>query len=188
MDQLASWVATIATIIAACLTASNLGSRITGYGFIVFTLGSIAWFALGLLTGQPALIWTNVAMTVLNLFGIWRWLGRQARVEQGAERASAKSEGLPGDNLFAASLLTRAKVIGRDGETLGTLVDAMVGTRSGRISYLVVSEGGVAGVGERLRRVDWSEAELDGEVVRAGVDTSGFARLPELAKDNWPAQ
>ena len=56
MDQIASWVATIATIIAACMTASNLGSRITGYGFIVFTIGSIAWLALGLLTGQPALV------------------------------------------------------------------------------------------------------------------------------------
>ncbi len=83
MDTIASWVATIATIAAACLTASNLGARITGYGFIVFTVGSIAWLALGLLTGQPALIWTNIVMTLLNLFGVWRWLGRQASVEQG---------------------------------------------------------------------------------------------------------
>ena len=84
MDQIASWVATIATILAACMTASNLGSRITGYGFAVFTIGSIAWLALGLLTGQPALVWTNIVMTGLNLFGIWRWLGRQAKVEEGA--------------------------------------------------------------------------------------------------------
>lgn len=188
MDQLASWVATIATIIAACLTASNLGSRITGYGFIVFTVGSVAWFALGLFTGQPALVWTNAAMTVLNLFGVWRWLGRQASVEHGAERAASKSGRLPGDTLFPASLLTRARLAGRDGKNLGTLVDAMVGSRTGRLSYLVVSEGGVAGVGERLRRIDWDEAEVDGEMVRTGVDAAGFARLPELTRDNWPAQ
>ena len=48
----ASWVATVATIIAALMTASNLGPRITGYGFIVFTVGSIAWLALGIVTGQ----------------------------------------------------------------------------------------------------------------------------------------
>ena len=41
-----------ATTIAALMTASNLGSRITGYGFIVFTLGSIAWLTLGIATGQ----------------------------------------------------------------------------------------------------------------------------------------
>lgn len=188
MDQIASWVATIATILAACLTASNLGWRITGTGFIVFTVGSIAWLTVGLLTDQPALVWTNIAMTGLNLFGVWRWLGRQASVEHGAERAAATSERLPGDTLFPASLLTRAKLVGRDGEVLGTLVDAMVGSRSGKLNYLVVTEGGVAGIGEHLRRVDWSAAELAGEQVRAGLDADGFGRLPELPKDRWPGQ
>ncbi len=188
MEQIASWVATVATILAACLTASNLGWRITGIGFIVFTVGSIGWLTVGLLTDQPALAWTNIAMTGLNLFGVWRWLGRQARVEHGAESAAATSQSLPGDTLFAASQLTRAKLVGRDGEVLGTLVDAMIGCRSGQLNYLVVTEGGVAGVGERLRRIDWSDAELDGDQVRAGVDAGGFARLPELAKDNWPGR
>src|SRR6476469_5540258 len=103
MDQTASWVATATTIFAACLTASNLGSRITGYGFIVFTIGSIAWFTTGLLTGQPALMWTNVVMTLLNLFGVYRWLGRQAKLEEGANKAAEASADAPGDNLFPAS-------------------------------------------------------------------------------------
>ena len=188
MDQLASWVATVATILAACLTASNLGSRITGYGFIVFTVGSIAWLAVGLLSGQPALVWTNVTMTLLNLFGVWRWLGRQAGVEQGAERAAAKSEDLPGDTLFPASLLTSASLVGRDGAALGDLVDAMIGCRSGGLAYLVVSEGGVAGVGERFRRIDWSDVEIEEQTVRTRLDIAGFARRPELTKDNWPAR
>ena len=170
------------------MTASNLGARITGYGFVVFTIGSIAWLALGLLTGQPALVWTNIVMIVLNLFGVWRWLGRQASVEHGAERAATNSERLPGDTLFPASLLTSARLVGRGGTALGTLVDAMVGSRSGRLSYLVATEGGVAGVGERLRRIDWSEAEFDGDMVRVPLDPASFARLPELAMDNWPAQ
>ena len=42
MESIATWVAPIATTIAALMTASNLGSRITGYGFISFTIGSIA--------------------------------------------------------------------------------------------------------------------------------------------------
>ena len=64
----------------------------------------------------------------------------------------------------------------------------MVGSRSGRLSYLVATEGGVAGVGERLRRIDWSEAEFNGDMVRVPLDPASFARLPELAMDNWPAQ
>ena len=77
MNEIISWTATVATIVAASMTASNLGSRVTGYGFAVFLVGSLCWLATGLLTGQPALAWTIVVLTILNIFGIWRWLGRQ---------------------------------------------------------------------------------------------------------------
>ena len=110
METSLSWVATIATITAASITASNLGSRITGYGFIVFTVGSIAWFGLGLVTGQSALVWTNAALTFLNLFGIWRWLGRQAKIEDGSTAAAEASQASPGEALFPVSLLTRGTV------------------------------------------------------------------------------
>jgi hypothetical protein len=188
MDQIASWVATLATIAAACMTSSNLGSRITGYGFGVFTIGSIAWLALGLVTGQPALVWTNSVLTLLNLFGVWRWLGRQSKVEQGAESAQAKSEALASETLFPATLLGRAPLVGRGGEPLGTLVDAMFGCSSGRLRYLVVAEGGVAGVGEMLRRVEWDDAAVDGNTVLARFGAKRFAALPALERDNWPGR
>jgi hypothetical protein len=188
MDQTVSWIATAATIFAACLTASNLGSRITGYGFIVFTVGSIAWFATGMLTDQPALIWTNIVMTFLNLFGVWRWLGRQAKVEEGAQKATEESQAAPGETLFAASALSRAKLVGANDADLGTCVDAMLGCGSGRLTYLVVAQGGVAGVGETFRRVDWNDAQIHDGTVRVRLDQDGFARLPELAKDHWPGR
>ena len=110
MENSLSWVATAATILAASITASNLSTRITGYGFIVFTVGSIAWFSFGLMSGQPALMWTNAALTVLNLFGIWRWLGRQATIEDGSAAAARASQATPGEALFPVSLLGHAKV------------------------------------------------------------------------------
>ena len=187
MDNVASWVATAATIIAACMTASNLGARITGYGFAVFTIGSIAWFAVGMLTDQPALIWTNVVMTILNLFGVWRWLGRQAKVEQGAESAAEASAVTPGETLFAASLLSRAKVRCGD-QHIGTCVDAMLGCGSGRLSYVVVSEGGVAGVGETLRRLPWNEAKIDCDELVARIPPARFKELETVKRDHWPSQ
>ena len=33
-----------------------------------------------------------IILTVLNIFGIWRWLGRQSRVEEGARTAAQASE------------------------------------------------------------------------------------------------
>lgn len=187
MADLISWVATIATIIAASMTAANLGSRITGYGFCVFLVGSLSWLAAGLLTGQPALTWTNGVLTMLNVFGIWRWLGRQTKVEEGARAASAASEDTPGEALFPISLLSRAQVM--SGETeLGRCVDAMAGCSSGRLSYVVVSEGGVAGVGETLRRLPWSAvtAGAEGLMTRLGPDQ--FQALEELPRDQWPAR
>lgn len=180
-----SWVATVATIIAASMTASNLGSRITGYGFCVFLIGSLTWLATGLMTGQPALVWTNIVLTILNIFGIWRWLGRQARIEEGASTAAAASEERAGESLFPISLLTSAPIESRTGEALGSCVDAMAGCSSGRLRYVVASEGGVAGVGETLRRLPWDEARVrDGKLILGADQIGGFE---QIEKDKWPA-
>jgi hypothetical protein len=187
MAETISWVATVATIVAAFMTASNLGSRVTGYGFAVFTGGALCWIAVGLLTNQPALLWTNVVLTVVDVFGVWRWLGRQARVEEGGRSAIEASERTPGEALFPVSLLARAPVECR-GQEVGHCVDALAGCRSGRLDYLVVSEGGVAGVGERLRRLPWSDAHVDGETVAAHFAPDGFERLEELPRDQWPGR
>ena len=187
MADTISWVATIATVIAASMTAANLGSRITGYGFLVFLVGSLAWLTTGLMTDQPALAWTNAILTLLNIFGVWRWLGRQARVEEGARAASQASEDTPGESLFPVSLLSRAPV--RSGNTeLGQCIDAMAGRRSGRLNYVVVSAGGIGGVGETLRRLPWSAAYVEGETVEACFTPEQFRTLDELERDQWPAR
>ncbi|MEO6224926.1 MAG: PRC-barrel domain containing protein, partial [Sphingomicrobium sp.] len=179
--------ATVATIMAASMTAANLGSRVTGSGFCVFLIGSLAWLADGLITGQTALTWTNVALTVLNVFGIWRWLGRQARVEQGAAAAAEASAKLSSETLFPVSLLGRSPVRSK-GRDVGHCLDAMAGCDSGRIDYVVVSQGGVAGVGETLRRLPWSVARVEDEVMVADLGARSFDSLEELPRDHWPAR
>lgn len=187
MADIFSWVATIATIAGAFLTASNLGARVTGRGFAVLGVGSLAWLGLGVATGQPALIWTNIAMTFLNQFGVWRWLGRQAKVEEGGKAASDASEARPGETLFPVSRLVKAAVIA-GGEEVGACVDAMAGCRSGQLAYVVVSEGGVAGVGERLRKLPWDEARMEGDRLLSAGDKDRFCQLTVIARDEWPAR
>ena len=187
MAESISWIATIATIIAASMTAANLGSRVTGYGFAVFLVGSVAWLATGLLSDQPALVWTNIVLTILNIFGIWRWLGRQSRVEEGARSAAQASEATPGEALFPVSLLTRAAVECAD-KQVGTCVDAMAGCRSGQLNYVVVSQGGVAGVGETLRRLPWSDVSAAPDRLRTSLQPGEFEKLEELPRDQWPAR
>ena len=166
------------------MTAANLGTRITGYGFCVFLVGSLAWLAVGMMTHQTALSWTNVVLTGLNIFGIWRWLGRQKQIEEGASKAAAASERTRGDDLFPISLLVKAPVHG-SGKVVGSCVDAMAGCSSGQLRYIVASQGGLAGVGETLRRLPWSAVRVDGETL--SVDADHLGGFEEIAKDKWPA-
>ena len=187
MEQISSWIAPIATTIAACMTAANLGSRVTGWGFVVFTVGSLAWTAYGLATGQMNLVWQNLFLTAVNAVGIWRWLGRQARVEEGARTAAHASEHTPGEALFPISALGRAPVLCGQ-EQVGHCIDAMAGRRSGKLDYIVVSEGGVAGVGERLRRLPWGDAHVEDETVLVHFSRGRFEGLEELSRDQWPGR
>ena len=188
MESILNWVAPVATIIAALMTASNLGAKITGAGFIVFTIGSLCWLTLGFIGDNPSLLWMNAVLTGLNLFGIWRWLGRQAKFEEGAGHAAEASEQKSSETLFPLSLTSHAKMIGAGGDEFGQCVDAMAGCGSGRIAYLVVAEGGVGGVGERLRRIDWRDVTVKGDVARTDLDRARFEQLEILEKDAWPGR
>ena len=88
MEQVANWVAPVATTLAAVLIAANLGARLTGIGFIVFAIGSVAWMVIGVATGQPTLIWQNAVLLLVNIVGVWRWLGLRARYDKGAAAAT----------------------------------------------------------------------------------------------------
>ncbi len=129
MADILSWAATATTILAALMTASNLGSRVTGYGFAVFTVGALCWLTVGAMTHQPALLWTNAVLLAVDAFGVWRWLDRQAKVEEGARAAAEASESEPGEALFPVSLLNRAP-IESEGEEIGHCIEAMAGSRS----------------------------------------------------------
>ena len=188
METILTWVAPVATIVAALMTASNLGARITGIGFIVFTMGSLCWLALGMIGDNPALLWMNAVLTLLNLFGIWRWLGRQGRSEAGAQAATDASTDLPGDDLFPASLFTNGKVLGTVNDAIGTCVDAMLERGSGRPKYLVISEGGVVGVGETLRRLPWSDVSVADDNFHTSLVAGDLVRYDLLTRSEWPGR
>lgn len=69
------------------------------------------------------------------------------RRETGSLIASDKVEGTP--------------VYDPDGERLGTIENFMVGKRSGRVEYAVLSFGGFLGIGERHFPIPWDELSYD---------------------------
>jgi hypothetical protein len=52
----------------------------------------------------------------------------------------------------------------------------------------VVSQGGIAGVGETLRRLPWTAAKVQSESVVVTFDAEAFEQLEELSRDQWPAR
>lgn len=188
MEHVAGWVAPIATMIAAMMTAANLGARVTGWGFIVFTIGSIGWSLVGLGSGQMNLVATNVFLTFVNLVGIWRWLGRQRAYEDGAKSASRMSRDASVPTLFSATGLSGMRVSDVRGETVGRSVEAMIECSSGTLSYVVIASGGVAGVDEELRSIPMAQIDCHADGLILLETAAQFNRRAPLQDGEWPAQ
>lgn len=182
-SDIAQWVAPAATMIAAMLTAANLGARITGTGFVVFTVGSIAWSIVGLSSDQTGLLATNVFLTLVNVIGAWRWLGRRAAYEEGGQSAARASAEMPAPTLSPASALLDLAVTDNDGEPLGRIVEALVECDTGRLSYVVVASGTI----EELRGVPRSRLRLTPDSAHLTLSAREFATLPLLDRGQWPA-
>ncbi|WP_241656629.1 PRC-barrel domain containing protein [Sphingomonas oligophenolica] len=168
------------------MTAANLGSRVTGWGFVLFTVGSVAWSTVALGTGQTNLLLTNGFLTLVNVVGIWRWLGRQARHEEGSAAAALRSAAARVPNLFGMGMLVGGTLTGRDDTAIGTVIDGMMRCDGGGLAYVVVAEGGVGGVGERLHALRPDQLRF-GEQITCDLDAAALSRLPVLAHNDWPA-
>ena len=188
VQDYAGWLASAATMIAAMMTAANLGARVTGWGFVVFTIGSLAWASVGFTSGQTSLLVTNAFLFLVNIFGVWRWLGRQARYEQGGAVAAERSRAhrrVP--DLFSAGQLVGANVEDATGTVIGKVVDAMMACDTKRIGYVVISQGGVAGVGEVLRAVSPDVLTISEDAVRTTLSAEQLAQLAPIDEEAWPA-
>jgi hypothetical protein len=77
--------------------------------------------------------------------------------------------------------------LGPEGTKIGEVVETMAACDRGEISYLVVRQGGVGGVGERLHALGWHEVEWRDKEIIAALDAQTLSDRPALDPDNWPA-
>ncbi|MET0239088.1 MAG: PRC-barrel domain-containing protein [Sphingobium sp.] len=174
-------------MIAAMMTAANLGARMTGWGFVVFTIGSICWTAVGLASGQTNLIAANGFLTLVNLVGIWRWLGRQRAYEDGGKSAKAASQKSSAPTLFTATGVAGMAVVDADGERIGKAVEALIECRSGEISYVVVATDAIAGIEEQLRPVPHEAMAFNCDRLTVTMPRTEFDAIAPLKAGDWPA-
>lgn len=66
--------ASVTTIVAAILVASNYSAIVMVSGFVTFVGASVLWMVSGYLDGTTSLIIQNAVLLVINAVGIVRWL------------------------------------------------------------------------------------------------------------------
>lgn len=174
-------------MIAAIMTAANLGARLTGWGFVVFTIGSIAWTIVGVTSGQTNLIAANGFLTFVNLVGVWRWLGRQRAYEDGGKSAQAASRRSSAPTLFTATGIARMPVVGPDDAPIGKAVEALIECHSGEISYIVVSTAAATDIEEQLRAVPRQMITFSCDHLVLAMSRSDFDAISPLEDGAWPA-
>jgi sporulation protein YlmC with PRC-barrel domain len=187
MISLVGWIATIATMIAAMMTASNLGARVAGWGFVVFSISSVCWTSLGYATGQTALVATNGFLMLTNLVGIWRWLGQQTKYEDGGRSAETASQRSDTPNLFTATGLIGMAVDDKSGMNLGRVVEALIECSTGRINYVVVSDERYAGLEETLRAVPLESLRIGYTRMTLLLDGPSFLSQPSKVVTSPPS-
>lgn len=94
----------------------------------------------------------------------------------------------PGPRLMGADTLMGNDVFNSQDEDLGDIKEIMLDVAAGRISYAVLSFGGIMGMGEKLFAVPWAALTLDTVNKRFTLDVSKerLASAPGFDKDNWP--
>lgn len=74
MNDILGYAAMLTGIAAAIMVSANIGRRVTGYGFAVFLLSSMAWIGYGLVGDDMPLVIQNGVLGLINILGIYRWL------------------------------------------------------------------------------------------------------------------
>ncbi len=92
------------------------------------------------------------------------------------------------DNLISSDKVEGTKVFATDGEEIGHIKKLMIGKRSGRVEYAVMSFGGFLGLGESYHPLPWDT--LDYHTGKGGyvvnIDKERLKEAPRFDGENEP--
>ncbi len=97
------------------------------------------------------------------------------------------SEG-PGPEMMGAGTLLGNDVYNTADEDLGDIKEFMIDMASGKVTYAVLSFGGILGMGDKLFAVPWAALKLDTANKRFTLDVTkaSMENAPGFDKDKWP--
>lgn len=89
---------------------------------------------------------------------------------------------------WMATSLLHEQVRNAAGENLGKIEDVVVDPVTGNIDYVVMSLGGLTGIGSKLVAIPWSALRVSDtrDYVLLNVDRQTLERAPGFDRDHWP--
>jgi sporulation protein YlmC with PRC-barrel domain len=112
-------------------------------------------------------------------------VAQQQQQQRQAQHAVTQIEA----NQFKVDRLAGTDVKNHDGETIGTVDDVLLG-KDGRVAAVIVSTGGVLGIGEKTVALQWDQVEVTRDSddpeklrVRVAMSEDELKNLPEFDAD-----
>lgn len=90
--------------------------------------------------------------------------------------------------VLSAGTLKGDRVVNPQGEDLGKVEEFMIDLQNGCVSYMVLSFGGIAGMGDKLFAIPWSRLTVDTDrhVLVLNMSKEELKSAPGFDKKNWP--
>jgi len=108
------------------------------------------------------------------------------RQKQSSELAQQSNKSM--QQVSRASKIIGTTVKNANGDKLGDVKELVLDPESGQVVYVVVSFGGVLGVGDKLFAIPWKAFQWnhDKEFYLLNEDKSTLAKAPGFDKKHWP--
>ncbi|OWV34615.1 hypothetical protein B5C34_03240 [Pacificimonas flava] len=90
--------------------------------------------------------------------------------------------------LIASDKVEGTKVVDKDGDKIGSVMNFMVDKYTGRVAYAVLEFGGVAGLGAHYYPLPWPvlDYETKHDAYVLNIDKEQLKSAPSFAKDDSP--
>ncbi len=104
--------------------------------------------------------------------------------EKNTETGSKSVIGTP----VRMSLIMDKTVTNGLGQELGSIADVVVGPDS-KVRFIILSHGGVLGIGDKLIPIPWKTVAIDEKNNRVHVDVNkkSLERAPNFSPEEWPS-
>jgi hypothetical protein len=139
----------------------------------IFVGGAVGYVLATMITERQPQAGSRRGPGMLGRAGFGQRYGTES-TRRSAQDSSSSVERDETTDLIASNKVEGTAVYNRDGEQLGEVYNFMVGKRSGRVAYAVMSFGGFLGIGQRYHALPWNVLTYDtnrgGYVIDADKD------------------